>query len=226
MAGKLIIIEAGDGCGKETQAGMLYERLKREGRTVRKVQFPNYGSESSALIKMYLRGAFGTDPETVNPYAASAFYAVDRFASYKQEWEDFYLAGGIVIADRYTTSNMAHQAAKISDSAARDGYLAWLWDLEFVKFGLPVPDGVIFLDMPPAFSRELINHRTGQGRSRDIHEQDEHYLEKCYQGYAAMADKYAWNRVNCVSGSHIRSIEEIHGEVYLLAAKIIAGRTG
>ncbi len=222
MTGKLIIIEAGDGCGKKTQAGKLYERLKNEGFTVRKVQFPNYASDSSALIKMYLDGKFGTDPGTVNPYAASAFYAVDRFASYKQEWENFYLSGGIIIADRYTTSNMAHQAAKITDALERNKYLDWLWDLEFIKFGLPVPDGVIFLDMPPTFSRMLINDRAEQhGGAKDIHERDEQYLEKCYQGYSSVADKYAWDRVKCVSNSKIRSIDDIHNEVYAIAMRII-----
>lgn len=222
MAGKLIIIEAGDGCGKETQASKLHDRLKAEGCHVRKIQFPNYASDSSALIKMYLGGKFGTDPDTVNPYAASAFYAVDRFASYKQEWESFYLNGGIVIADRYTTSNMAHQAAKITGPAERDKYLDWLWDLEFIKFGLPVPDGVIFLDMPPAFSRRLINGRAEQqGSTKDIHERDEHYLGKCYQGYSDVADKYHWDRVKCICRSHIRSIDDIHEDVYAIARRII-----
>ena len=108
MAGKLIVIEGLDGSGKATQTQKLYDVLKSKGENVIKVSFPDYDSDSSALVKMYLRGEFGTDPDAVNPYAASSFYAVDRFASYAKNWREFYLNGGIVIADRYTTSNAIH----------------------------------------------------------------------------------------------------------------------
>ena len=153
MNGKLIIIEAGDGSGKATQTEKLYSRLVGEGINVRKVTFPDYESNSSALIKMYLNGEFGSSPDSVNPYAASSFYAVDRYASYKQNWEDFYKQGGIIIADRYTPSHMVHQAVKILGQSEKEAFLDWLWDLEFEKFGLPIPDVVIFLDMPPMYSR-------------------------------------------------------------------------
>ncbi|MGL5513007.1 MAG: dTMP kinase, partial [Sporomusa sp.] len=149
MQGKLIVIEGTDGSGKATQSKQLVDRLKAEGVLVRKVDYPNYQSQSSALVKMYLNGEFGNRPENLNAYAASAFYAVDRIASYKKEWEEFYLHGGIVIADRYTTSNMIHQAVKITDVGEKKTYLDWLVDFEFTKCGLPVPDTVIFLAMPP-----------------------------------------------------------------------------
>ena len=145
MKGKLFIIEGGDGSGKATQTKLLTEHLKKDGYPVMAVSYPDYDSDSSALVKMYLRGDFGRDADAVNPYAASAFFAVDRFASYQMKWKAFYDQGGIVIADRYTTSNMLYQMIKIDDAALRKAYLDWLEDFEFRKMGLPEPDAV-FLD--------------------------------------------------------------------------------
>ncbi|MBP1764323.1 MAG: hypothetical protein H6Q65_1381 [Firmicutes bacterium] len=223
MQGKLIIIEAGDGSGKATQTGRLYERLAAEGRKVRKVEYPNYQSASSALIKMYLSGEFGSDPNAVNPFAASAFYAVDRYASFKKEWETFYNEGGLVIADRYTTSNMIHQAVKISDPAERDAYLDWLWDLEFVKFGLPAPDCVFFLDMPPAYSRQLLQARPCKSEEvmQDIHERDQEYLTSCYHNAKAVANKYKWKIIPCTEGDVIRDIDAIHEDIIRVVRSII-----
>jgi dTMP kinase len=225
MNGKLIIIEAGDGSGKATQTELLYSRLVREGRNVRKVTFPDYQSNSSALIKMYLNGEFGTNPESVNPYAASSFYAVDRYASYKQNWGDFYRQGGIIIADRYTTSNMVHQAVKIAEEEEKNAFLDWLWDLEFIKFGLPIPDSVVFLDMPPAYSHMLrLERAKREGQDQpDIHERNEAYLEHCYANYCAIAKKYQWNKVQCVSGDSLKTVDEIHEEVYQSVRSLLAG---
>jgi dTMP kinase len=215
MAGKLIIIEAGDGCGKATQTQKLYERLRQEYPNVKKIEFPNYKSPSSALIKMYLNGDFGSHPEDVNPYAASAFYAVDRYASFKTEWEDFYRHDGIIIADRYTTSNMVHQAVKFGDEPKKMAFLAWLWDFEFNLFRLPVPDCVIFLDMPPEYSRTLMNGRANKsGAEQDIHEQDQAYLTKCYHNYKLLAGKYHWQTISCVRNSILKTVDEIGQEVY------------
>lgn len=217
MKGKLIIIEAGDASGKATQTSKLYNRLKDENYKVMRVEFPNYKSHSSALIKMYLSGEFGSRPEDVNPYVASTFYAVDRFASYKKEWEDFYKAGGIVVSDRYTTSNMIHQAAKIRDRNIRDSFLEWLWNFEFELFGLPVPDCVVFLNMPPEFSRKLLHERnnkyTGE-KEKDIHESDLRYLTDSYNNALEIADKYSWNVVDCIADGRLKSIDEIHREIY------------
>jgi dTMP kinase len=217
MKGKLIIIEAGDASGKATQTAKLYNRLKKEKYKVMKVEYPNYKSDSSALIKMYLNGEFGSNPDDVNPYVASTFYAVDRFASYKKEWEDFYKGGGIVIADRYTTSNMIHQAAKIKNEKEKDRYLEWLWDFEFVLFGLPVPDCVIFLNMPPEYSSRLIDTRknkfTGK-EEKDIHEKNYQYLIDSYMNSCCIAERYNWNIIDCVSEGRLKSIEEIHEEIY------------
>ena len=219
--GRLIIIEAGDGCGKATQTQELYRRLHDEGKEVRKITFPDYQSPSSALIKMYLGGEFGAKAEDVNAFAASAFYAVDRFASYKKDWGAFYQRGGIIIADRYVTSNMAHQAVKITDAVSREEFLNWLWDLEFVKFGLPVPDLVLFLDLPPSCSRELRLQRAQKEARDDIHESDETYLTACYEAYCRIADKYGWTKIACAKDGTLRSIAEIHADVYRQVATLL-----
>jgi dTMP kinase len=222
MRGKLIVIEGTDGSGKATQSGQLLKRLTDEGLTVRKVDYPNYQSQSSALVKMYLSGEFGNRPEDVNAYAASAFYAVDRIASYKKEWEDYYLSGGIVIADRYTTSNMIHQAAKIKDKTEKEAYLAWLWDFEFAKCGLPVPDKVIFLAMPPDVSQELMRGRDNKtGSSKDIHEQNREYQSYCFDNACAIAGMYDWHKVDCVQDGQVKTIEQIHNEIYQVVNKIV-----
>ncbi len=224
MRGKLIIIEAGDGSGKATQTRELYSRLKSEGHRVRRVEFPDYESDSSALIKMYLKGEFGSNPEDVNPYVASTFYAVDRYASFKKGWGDFYKNGGIIIADRYTTSNMVHQAAKIDDEAERECFLDWLWDLEFAKFNLPRPDAVIFLDMPPKEAQRLIQARQNSARGqidKDIHEGNRAYLERSYKNACGLAAKYNWHRIECFQGSRLKTVSQIHAEVYKFVVRIV-----
>ena len=159
--GRLIILEAGDGSGKATQTRELYKHLEADGRRIHRVEFPDYASDSSVLVRMYLGGSFGSHADDVNAFAASTFFAVDRYASYRMKWKQYYEAGDIILADRYTTSNMVHQAVKIEDAAERERFLDWLWDFEFVKLALPVPDLVVFLDMDPAVSDRLIAARAG-----------------------------------------------------------------
>lgn len=215
--GKVIVIEGSDGSGKATQAKKLFDRLAEDGFSIRKVEYPNYGSDSSALVKMYLNGEFGSRPGDVNPYAASSFYAVDRYASFKKEWEQFYLEGGIVLADRYTTANMVHQASKIDDPAARESFLDWLWDYEFVKLGLPEPDCVIFLDVDPACSRKLMENRSNKisgEQDKDIHEKDTVFLQKSHESSCLVAEKYGWIRVSCLESGNLREIDDIHQEIY------------
>lgn len=221
--GKLIVIEAGDGSGKATQAGKLHGRLRDEGYRVRKVDYPNYQSDSAALIKMYLRGDFGADPGAVNPYAASAFYAVDRLASFMTDWREFYSSGGVIIADRYTTSNMIHQAAKVESPEERNVYLDWLWDFEFVKCGLPVPDCVIFLDMPPDASAQLMQDRPNKAGTaeKDIHERNRAYLESCYRISLEVAERYQWSKVACCQDGRLRTIEDIHQQIYQTIASLL-----
>jgi len=223
MKGKLIAIEGSDGSGKGTQADELYRRLEKEGYPVRKVEFPNYRSSSSALIQMYLEGSFGTAPGAVSPYIASTFYAVDRYATYKTEWEDFYLGGGIVIADRYTTANMVHQGAKLPPGEEQEKYLEWLLDFEYRLFRLPPPDRVIFLDMPPEFSKKLLAEREDKKNTlgKDIHEDDSDFMIQSYYSALKMADRYQWLRVACVRENRLRDIGEIHQDVYRGAMGVI-----
>ncbi len=224
MKGKLIIIESGsDASGKATQTTKLVERLSNEYNNIRKVEYPNYESESSALVKMYLRGDFGKNPSDVDPYIASTFYAADRYASFKTEWEEFYNNGGIIIADRYTTSNMVHQASKM-DECDRDKYLDWLFDYEFNLYKIPQPDCVIFLDVPIEFSQKLMENRknkiTGEDK-KDIHESDIDYLTKSYNNSLYIANKYNWNKINCVENENLRTIDDIHEEIYKIVKEII-----
>ncbi|MGE5626722.1 MAG: dTMP kinase [Solirubrobacterales bacterium] len=217
MNGKLIIIESGsDASGKATQTKKLYERLILEGINIKRVEYPNYKSDSSALVKMYLNGDFGRNPEDVSPYVSSTFYAVDRYASFKTEWQEDYLKGAVILADRYTTSNMVHQAVKLQGQE-KDKFLEWLWNLEFELYKLPIPDFVIFLDMPPAISQELMKERankfTGK-ENKDIHESNEEYLVNCYKNAQYIANKYNWYKVSCVENGRLRSIEEIHEDIY------------
>lgn len=209
--GRLVVIESGtDGSGKSTQFELLYKKMKEEGHPVFQVKFPDYNSDSSTLVKMYLRGDFGEDPRDINLYAASSFYAVDRFASYQTKWKGLYDEGGIILADRYTTSNMIHQASKIENVSERKEYLKWLWDLEFNKFQLPEPDLVIFLDMSPVYSIEIIKARENQ----DIHERDFDYLHSTYNNALEIADLYRWSIINCEEKGQLKSIEKIHQEIY------------
>lgn len=220
MRGKLIVIEGGDGSGKATQTQALYERLCAEGRAARRVSFPEYDSEASAPVRMYLNGEFGQSVQAVNAYAASVFYAVDRFASYRKRWQAWYEQGDIIIADRYTTSNMVHQSVKLN-AAARDAYLEWLWDLEFVKLELPAPDAVLFLDLPPAWSAKLLAARPqGKHAGADLHEADTAYLARCYETYCALAARYGWQRIACVGEGGLKSVERIHEEIYRAAAAV------
>ncbi|MBC2581244.1 thymidylate kinase [Clostridium sp. DJ247] len=222
--GKVIVIEGCDGSGKATQTQKLYDRLVLEEYNVKKVEYPNYNSQSSALVKMYLGGCFGDKPEDVNPYVASTFYAVDRFASYKIHWKEFYEDGGIIIADRYTTANMIHQASKIKDLDERNKFLDWLWDFEFKNFQLPIPDCVIFLDMPPEYSKGLMSDRANKitgDDDKDIHEKDYNYLAHSYNSSKDVAKKYNWHRVQCIKDCKIKSIEDIHNEIYEKVKTII-----
>ncbi len=224
MKGKLIIIEGVDSSGKATHTVKLYERLLKESYQVKKVEFPNYSSPSSSLAKMYLNGDFGDKPEDVNAYAASTFFSVDRYASYKTLWSDFYRNGGIIVSDRYTMSNMIHQASKIKNNEEKSAFLDWLWDLEFVKLGIPVPDCVIFLDMPPEYGIKLMKERKNKftdKSEKDIHEKSADHLFESYQNACRIAEAYKWNRVMCVKNDNIRDIDDIHEDIYSIVKKVI-----
>lgn len=224
MNGKLIIIESGsDASGKATQSEELLKKLTADGYNVRKVEYPNYKSESSTLVKMYLRGDFGKNADDVDAYIASTFFTADRYASFKTEWEEFYRSGGIVIADRYTTSNMVHQASKM-EIEERDKYLDWLEDYEYNLFKIPRPDEVIFLNVPVDYSIKLMENRknkfTGEDE-KDIHESDKSYLRKTYNNSLYIADKYNWKRVECIENEQLRTIEDISNEIYGIVKNIL-----
>lgn len=221
MKGTLIVLEGIDGSGKETQASLLEKKLKEKGRKVMHISFPDYESPSSALVKMYLKGDFGKNPEDVNPYAASLFYAVDRFASYRMKWKDFYQKGGIIIADRYTTSNMVHQMTKYEDKKARKNFLSWLEKTEYEELELPVPDLVILLDIPLRVSENLVKERARQGGSMDIHEQHLDYLRKCHDAYQELVSLYGWKRIPCTEEGKLRTIEDIGKDVEKAAAEVM-----
>ena len=222
--GRLIVIEGTDSSGKETQTAMLFERLSEKISNIRKISFPNYESPACAPVKMYLAGEFGTDAEKVNPYPASTMYAIDRYASYKTDWGKFYNDGGIIITDRYTTSNMVHQASKIDNSQEKEMYLSWLEDLEYSKMGIPRPDLVIFLNMPTETAQRLMAERknkiTGEDK-KDIHEKNIEYLKKSHENACEISKKYSWKEIKCVENDRLKTIEEISNEVFELVNGIL-----
>ncbi|WP_458901785.1 dTMP kinase [Cetobacterium somerae] len=222
--GKLIVIEGTDSSGKETQTAMLFEKLSKEIKKIRKISFPNYESPACAPVKMYLAGEFGTDAEKVNPYPASTMYAIDRYASYKTDWGNFYKDGGIIITDRYTTSNMVHQASKINNSKEKEIYLSWLEDLEYNKMEIPRPDLVIFLNMPTETAQKLMAERknkiTGEDK-KDIHEKNVEYLKKSHKNACEISKKYSWKEIECVENNRLKTIEEISNEVFELVSEIL-----
>ena len=212
--GKLIVIEGTDGSGKSTQFRLLSEHLEKDGVNFKHIVFPRYSEESSALIRMYLGGQFGSKPNDVNAYAASAFYAVDRFASYKMDWGQWYEDGGVILSDRYTTSNAVHQASK-EEGEAQKKYLHWLYEFEYDQLGLPCPDLVIYLDVPTDFTEKMMRGReAATNTSADIHEKDMAYLATCRRTGKAAAEYYGWTVIHCVRDGEMRSIEDIHEEIY------------
>ena len=212
--GKLIVIEGLDGSGKGTQAQILFERLEKEGRKVKKISFPVYSSDSSALVRMYLAGQFGSRPGDVNAYAASSFYAVDRFASFKSDWGREYNDDYIIIADRYTTSNGVHQCSKLPEGEW-NSFMDWLYDFEYSKLGIPAPDEVIYLDMSLQVSQKLLSGRySGDESKKDIHEKDSEYLDRSRQAARFCADHDKWTTIKCDDGKNPHSIEEISARVY------------
>ena len=225
MKKKLIVIEGLDGSGKATQTGLLFSFLQekyggeREPR-MRRVSFPDYESDSSALVKMYLAGEFGSKPEDVNAYAASSFYAVDRYASFKRDWEKDW-EKGVVIADRYTTSNAIHQCSKLPEGSW-DEYLDWLFHYEYALLGIPEPSMVIYLRVYPAVSQKLLSLRYEGQDKRDIHERDREYLARCQKAAAYCAEKLGWRVVECCRDGEMRSIGEIHQELLPLVEEELA----
>jgi len=220
----LFVIDGTDGSGKQTQYNMLYNRLVEEGKKVLKLSFPRYDNPSSALVKMYLSGEFGEHADLIDPYIASTFYAADRYASYIQDMLPFLnkYPDGIILADRYTTANMVHQAGKIKDKTERDKFLKWLYEYEFSIYKIPKPDKVIFLNMPPEYAIQLMENRankfTGE-KEKDIHEKDENHIMDSYNAACDVSKEYGWKEIKCIKNNTIRSVEDIHEEIYYFITK-------
>jgi dTMP kinase len=221
MSGKLIVFEGTDGSGKATQAKLLCQYLERAGRAYREIDFPRYGKPSAAMVQEYLDGNLGKHPGDVNAYAASMFYAMDRYASYKQDWGEFYENGGLIVADRYTTSNAVHQASKLPE-AERTVYLDWLYDTEYRLFGLPKPDLVFYLDMPTEITERMMRQREADtGTHADIHEQDADYLRQCRDNAKAVAQISGWRVIHCAKDDAPRTPEDIHREIVELVGELL-----
>lgn len=216
---KLIIIEGLDGSGKSTQTELLCNYLAEKSVDFRKIKLPDYEHDSSKLVKMYLSGDFGTNPNDVNAYAASLLYAVDRFASYNIYWKNDYLSGKVIISDRYATSNAVHQMVKL-DKTEWDKYLEWSDDLEYEKVGIPRPSIVIYLDMPIEVSQKLMSSRyKGDEAKKDVHEANVAYLHQCAETAAYTAKKQGWHVIRCSNGDKPRAIDDIQSEIRALVDK-------
>ena len=223
MAGRLIVFEGTDGSGKSTQFRRFCQAAEDRGLTYQRLVFPQYSEPSSALIRMYLGGEFGAHPQDVNPYAASAFYAVDRYASLKKVWGKFYEEGGLILTDRYSTSNAVHQAVKCSP-AERPAFLRWLDEFEHDKLGLPRPDLVLYLDMPTQQAVQLLRSREAATHTQaDIHELDTGYLAACRDCALEAARVLGWQVIPCMAGDRLRSIEEIHQDILDRALPVLTG---
>lgn len=222
--GNLFVIDGTDGSGKQTQFEKLKERLSKDGVDYKTVSFPNYDSPSSSLVKMYLSGEFGENAKDVSPYIASTFYAADRYATFKKDLEEYYNNDGIILADRYTTANMVHQAGKIENEDEREKFISWLFDLEFNIYGLPKPSKVFFLNMPPEKTIKLMEGRENKfshTETKDIHERDKTHLIDSYNAACSVATKYGWYEVKCCQNDKIRTIEDIHEEIYKEVKKVL-----
>ncbi len=221
--GRMIVIEGLDGSGKSTQISLLSKRLEKDGFSPLEIKLPYYSDKSSTLVKMYLDGEFGSRPQDVNAYAASTFYAVDRYASFKKFWGKDYESGKLILADRYTTSNAVHQMTKLPENAW-GGYLNWLSDFEYRLLGIPKPDCVIYLDMPVDVSQRLMTERyAGDETKKDVHERDVEYLKKCSRSASYAAERLGWHTVRCCDGESLRSIDEIDEEIYGIVISSING---
>jgi len=212
--GKLIVLEGIDGSGKSAQYRRLCARMENSNIDYNHIVFPRYDKDSSALIRMYLSGQFGSRPGDVNPYAASTFYAVDRFASYREDWGKVYESGGLILSDRYTTSNAVHQGSKLPESELPE-FFQWLYDLEYVKMGLPKPDLVIYLDVDVETSMSRMARRQQNTHtSADIHEKDAEYLRRCLETARKAADYYGWIKIDYLKDGRERDVDEKNLEIF------------
>lgn len=213
MAGKFIVIEGLDGSGKATQTEILRKYFEENGETVKKLTFPDYDNESSALVKMYLGGEFGDNPDDVNAYAAAAFYTVDRIASYLKFWKEDYENGSVILADRYATSNIIYQMSKLPESDW-DSYIDFQQDFEYLKIKVPEPDLIIYLDVEPEVSQKLLSSRySGDESKKDLHEKNLNFLLSCRKSALYAAERLGWVKISCTKDGEMRSIEDISADI-------------
>lgn len=207
---KFVVIDGLDGSGKGSVTRMLREYLSKRGVENDLISFPMYSCESSSLVKLYLSGALGQKPEDNNAYAASMLFSADRYVSYKEVWGRLYeKPDSVLIADRYTSANAVHQLTKLPEDEW-DRFLWWLYDFEYRKLGLPVPDHTVYIEMPPAICRRLIAKRAAEtGRMIDIHEKDESHLDRAYRCALYAADKLGFDRIVGYREEEPRPLEEI-----------------
>lgn len=224
MKGIIISIEGTDGAGKHTQQQLLLEHLKNAGYKVFNQSFPNYESDSSAPVKMYLGGELGSNANCLDAYQASILYAVDRMCTYKKTIEEHYNNGEIIIFDRYVQSNFIHQCSKIDDPDEKLKFIEWEENLEYDTLGLPRPDITFFIEMPIEKSLELAHARPDYktGGKKDIHEEDTNYMKKSYDNGLTLAKKLGWNLIHCVDeNNNLKSIEDIHHEIVKIATSLL-----
>lgn len=222
--GYLIAIDGLDGSGKKTQSDRLTEHLRAKGIKVRELDFPMYDSDSSYFVKMYLNGELGHDPSETNAFAASMFFAADRYVSFRRDWKKDYLdPDTVIIANRYTTANAIHQLSKLPE-AEWDDFIGWLSDFEFSRLGLPSPDLVLFLELPPELSLSMVDSRSNEtGRVKDIHELHPEHMKKSHRAGLYASEKLGWHRISCAdkSGGAMRSRDDIFADVIDSVEKLI-----
>ena len=215
--GKLIVIEgACDGIGKTTQFNMLCDHLKKDGFETVSHHFPSYDTIQGALVEQYLNGAYG-EPSEVSPYFVESLYANDRAVTWLTELKPQYENGKIIVLDRYTSSSLIYQSALIDDMNKKKEFLDYVINHEHNKLGIKEPDSYIFLHAPFDLVTKMRNARKqNAGVENDIHERDIEFMKKVYESAMFVADYLSWNMVQCNDGNQIRSIDDIHEDIYRL----------
>ena len=217
MAPKFIVIEGLDSTGKETQSNLLVDKLRNEGNKVLKISYPNYDSRSSELVKMYLNGEILENPEDINPYATSTFYAADRYITYIKEYKDIWNDYDYIIADRYVESNMIYQLTKLWNKKDPVKFISWLIQLEYSLNKLPYPDLILYLTVPLEVSTKLLSDRSKKNNVQlDIHEKNLSYLDRCNIVARYCCNLFSWKEIECATSdkNNIDSIEDIHQRIY------------